>query len=62
MTDRHDRNLQELNEALVLAITNIVERWWTDTVYRCQTASEDAFSASGRRFTTRKFNPSILVG
>ena len=30
MTDRHDRNLQELNEALVLAITNIVERWWTD--------------------------------
>ena len=30
MTDQHDRNLQELHEALVLAITNIVERWWTD--------------------------------
>jgi hypothetical protein len=30
MTDRHDRNLRELHEALVLAITNIVERWWTD--------------------------------
>jgi hypothetical protein len=30
MTDWHDRNIQELNEALVLAIANIVERWWTD--------------------------------
>jgi hypothetical protein len=30
MTDRHNRSLQELHEALVLAITNIVERWWTD--------------------------------
>ncbi|KMU86017.1 hypothetical protein CIHG_03548 [Coccidioides immitis H538.4] len=28
----HYQNIQALHEALVLAITNIVERWWTDSV------------------------------
>ncbi|KAK2843915.1 hypothetical protein FQN49_005944, partial [Arthroderma sp. PD_2] len=27
----HDIQLQRLHEALVLAVTNIVERWWTDS-------------------------------
>ncbi|EER25309.1 hypothetical protein CPC735_019130 [Coccidioides posadasii C735 delta SOWgp] len=29
---QHYQNIQALHEALVLAITNIVERWWTDSV------------------------------
>ncbi|RAK79541.1 uncharacterized protein BO72DRAFT_476137 [Aspergillus fijiensis CBS 313.89] len=30
----HQRRWKDLNEALVLAITDIVERWWTDTESR----------------------------
>lgn len=30
ITERHNASVQAVHEALVLAITNIVERWWTD--------------------------------
>lgn len=30
-TEKHQLQLSELSEALVLAITDIVERWWSDT-------------------------------
>lgn len=31
VTEHHQRQLAELHEALVLAVTDIVERWWSDT-------------------------------
>ncbi|WEW61322.1 hypothetical protein PRK78_006812 [Emydomyces testavorans] len=31
---QHHQSLQALHEALTLAVTNIVERWWTDTAAR----------------------------
>lgn len=31
MTERHNASVEAIHEALVLAITNIVERWWTDS-------------------------------
>ncbi|KAL2008009.1 hypothetical protein VTN00DRAFT_7991 [Thermoascus crustaceus] len=34
VTEHHTRQLVELHEALVLAITDIVERWWSDTKAR----------------------------
>lgn len=32
VSSEHQRQWKELNNALVSAITNIVERWWTDSV------------------------------
>lgn len=32
--ESHQRQLSELSEALVLAITDIVERWWSDAEAR----------------------------
>lgn len=34
ITKHHQRQLEELHEALTLAITDIVQRWWTDDTAR----------------------------
>lgn len=47
VSSEHKRRINELNDALVSAITDIVERWWTDTEARfpdrmpLETAEED---------------------